>query len=468
MVFCGRTMYFSHFEELQNMSLMVSISGVRGVVGKTLTPEVVVRYTAGFAAYAGSGPIILGRDGRITGSPIANIVSSTLLSMGRDVIALGVVPTPTIGLAVELEKAAGGISVTASHNPIEWNGMKFIGPRGIFLTAGENAELWPIVDQGVFPFAGWKDVGGHRRDESYIEKHIAAVLRLPSVRADAVRSRKFRVVVDCINAAGGSIVPQLLSQLGCTVIPLNADVSGVFARPPEPLPENLGELALAVKTERADLGIAVDPDVDRLVFIMENGEPFGEEYTVASVIDYILGTERVASPSVVVNLSTTRAVDDIAARHGAKVFRSPVGEINVAEKMRETGAIAGGEGSGGVIHPGLHFMRDAIAGIGLVLSHLAGKGGTLSDLKKSLPGYIIRKTAVGVAGKDTDKLLDSIAGKMESSARINRDDGIKFDFDDGWVHLRKSNTEPIIRIIAEGPTAEDADRLLDRFRKELD
>jgi len=245
-------------------------------------------------------------------------------------------------------------------------------------------------------------------------------------------------------------------------------MSGVFSRPPEPLPEHLGELASAVTRERADLGIAVDPDVDRLVFIMENGEPFGEEYTIASVIDYVLGSGDSRGGDIVVNLSTTRAVDDIAARHGAKVHRTPVGEINVAEKMMQTGAVAGGEGSGGVIHPGLHYMRDALAGIGLVLSHLAGFGGTLSGLKESLPDYVIRKSAVSIAGRDAGKLIDDLALKVGSSARINRDDGLRIDFDDGWVHLRKSNTEPIMRIIAEGATAGDADRLLARIRKGLD
>jgi len=450
------------------MSLMVSISGVRGVVGESLTPDVVVQYAAAFAAWAGPGPVILGRDGRITGAPIANIVSSTLLSMGRDVVALGVVPTPTVGLAVGWNGGAGGISVTASHNPMEWNGLKFIGPRGMFLNAADNAALAGILGRGNFRYARWSDAGTHRRDDSAVGRHIAAVIGLPEVKADLVRRKNFKVVVDCINAAGGGIVPELLSQLGCTVIPLNAGMSGVFTRPPEPLPENLGELSAAVREHGADLGIAVDPDVDRLVFIMENGEPFGEEYTVASVIDYVLSSGGAPGRAVAVNLSTTRAVDDIAARHGAKVLRTPVGEINVAEKMKDAGAVAGGEGSGGVIFPGLHHMRDAMVGIGLVLSHLAGSGGTLSALKNSRLAYVIWKTAVSVAGKDPAELLVALALRLASTARVNREDGIKFDFDGGWAHLRKSNTEPIIRIIAEAATAGEADNLLERFRRELD
>lgn len=445
---------------------MVSISGVRGIIGESLTPEVAVRFASAFAAYAGRGPIVLGRDGRITGGPIANIISSTLLSMGRDVIALGVVPTPTVGWTVARRKAAGGISVTASHNPIQWNGMKFIGPSGMFLDGPENARLMGIAEGGPPRYAGWDKVGRHTKDDSAVTRHLEAVLANPLVKPDLIRQRSFKIVADCINAAGGAVVPEMLRRLGCTVIGMNTEMGGVFARPPEPLPENLGALCEEVRKQGADLGIAVDPDVDRLVFISEKGEPIGEEYTVTAAVDYVLG----ASPrggKVVVNLSTTRAVEEVAARYGATVERTPVGEINVAGRMKAIGAVVGGEGSGGVIFPGLHHMRDAIAGIGLVLTSLAASGKTMSAFRASLPEYVIRKTSIRSEGKDTAALLEAVAARLSSTARTNRDDGVKFDFEEGWIHLRRSNTEPIVRIIAEARTAPAADALLERFRNEL-
>ena len=447
------------------MSLMVSISGVRGVVGESLTPEVVVRWASAFAEYSGRGPIVLGRDGRITGPPLANIISSTLLSMGCDVIALGVVPTPTVGWTVAQRKAAGGISVTASHNPMPWNGMKFIGPSGMFLDGPENAKLRELASVPA-RYVGWEETGRHAKDDGALARHLDAVLSHPLVKPDIIRKRSFTVVADCINAAGGAVVPEMLRRLGCTVIGMNDEIDGVFARTPEPLPENLGAVCEAVKRHGADLGIVVDPDVDRLVFITEKGEPFGEEYTVTAAVDYVLG----ASPRggrVVVNLSTTRAVEDVAGRYGATVDRTPVGEINVAGRMKAIGALIGGEGSGGVIFPGLHCMRDAIAGIGLVLSSLAASGNTMSGFRASLPEYVIRKATVRAAGRDTAALLDGVAARVSTAARCNRDDGVKIDFDDGWVHLRRSNTEPIVRIIAEARTAGAAEALVARFRDEL-
>ncbi len=448
------------------MSLMVSISGVRGVVGDSLTPEVVVRYAAAFARYSGGGKIVLGRDGRITGAPFANIISSTLLSMGCDVLALGVVPTPTIGLTVATEGAAGGISITASHNPMQWNGMKFIGPSGMFLDGPENARLQEILSEPP-RYAPWDGMGRHTKDEAAARRHVDAVLSHPLVKPDAIRKRSFKIVADCINAAGGVVVPGMLRLLGCTVIGLNDDVSGVFARTPEPLPENLGALCEAVKRNGADLGIAVDPDVDRLVFITEKGEPFGEEYTVTAAVDYVLGASPRGAGKVVVNLSTTRAVEDVAARYGASVERTPVGEINVAGRMKAIGAVIGGEGSGGVIFPGIHHMRDAIAGIGLILSSLAQSGKTMSAFRASLPEYVIRKTSIRSEGKDTAALIEAVASRLSTTAHTNRDDGVKFDFDDGWVHLRRSNTEPIVRIITEARTAAAAEALLTRFKDEL-
>jgi phosphomannomutase len=312
-------------------------------------------------------------------------------------------------------------------------------------------------------------------DDSYIRQHIDMVLNLPYIKPDRIKKRKFKVVVDCINAAGGLIVPQLLREFGCEVIEMNCDVSGIFSRTPEPIPENLNELCHRVREERADLGVAVDPDVDRLVLITEKGEPFGEEYTITSVVKFILqkNQENHSSSStqrpqnVVVNLSTTRAVDDVAKQYGAHVLRTPVGEINVAQKMREHHAIIGGEGSGGVILPAMHYGRDAIVGVGLIMQQLAEFGGTLSEMKNSLPQYAITKSKVELSAQQPDKLLERIVDRSASKGRVNTDDGVKIDFADSWVHLRKSNTEPIIRIIAEAPTMNQAQQLVQQFKEQI-
>jgi phosphomannomutase len=455
------------------MSLMVSISGVRGIVGTSLLPDTVVRYAAAFGEYcrrAGAQRplVVIGRDGRPTGSGYAHIASSTLLAAGCDVLALGVAPTPTVALAVEREGAAGGIAVTASHNPAEWNGLKFIGPSGLFLTAAENRVLWDIVRDGDVRFAPWDAQGAHRSDPGWLTRHCDMLLGLSLLDADVIRARRFRVVLDCVNASGSTVVPRLLERLGCTVIPLYCDGSGRFPHAPEPVPANLTELAARVPAERADLGLAVDPDGDRLVLITERGEPYGEEYTIATAVAFVLGrharTGGGAPPPVVVNLSTTRAVEDIAARHGARVVRTPVGEINVAQRMRSEGSLIGGEGSGGVILPALHTGRDALAGIALILQMLAEHGGTLSALKDSLPRYEIAKGKVDLASGSAPAILERLAGAARAAgARITADDGLKLDFDDHWVHLRASNTEPIMRIIAEAATAARAQELVDRY-----
>lgn len=452
------------------MSLMVSISGLRGVVGPSLTPEVIVRYTAAYAEYCNRGTIVLGRDGRITGKSIGHIVSSTLLAMGCDVVAIGVCPTPTVQLAVEKKKAAGGISITASHNPIEWNGLKFLAPTGLFLDADENKAFWSIVERQPRTYLPWDRQGRHTPDPGFLDEHIQNVLSLPYIDIGRVRQRGLRVVVDCVNGAGGVIVPKLLREFGCDVVEMNCDLSGIFAHTPEPIPENLTDLCRRVKEEKADLGIAVDPDVDRLVLINEKGEPFGEEYTIASVVKFVLEKESsrsVKSGSVVVNLSTTRAVDDIAAKFGYKIVRTAVGEINVAKTMKEIGAVVGGEGSGGVILPASHIGRDAPVGIGLTLQHLAEFGGTLSELKQTMPQYHITKEKIGVGNSSPDEALNRIKGKFFSAGSINTVDGLKIDFPTSWVHLRKSNTEPIIRIIAEAPTKQEADELVGTFTKEI-
>ena len=453
------------------MPLMISISGIRGVVGESLTPGTIVKYSSAFAEYCARGPVVIGRDGRITGKIIGNMVSSTLLSMGCDVIALGVVPTPTVQIAVEQLRAAGGISITASHNPIEWNGLKFLSHTGMFLNSEENSRLLVIAARKTLSFASWEKIGKHTADESFVQKHIDMVTRLPYMNVEKIRERKFVVVVDCINAAGGVIVPRLLRELGCDIIEMNCDVGGVFARTPEPVPENLGDLCKRVREERADLGIAVDPDGDRLVLITDRGQPFGEEYTVTSVVRFILEKESFAhhgSPlTTVVNLSTTRAVDDVAKQFRAKVFRTPVGEINVARRMKEVGAAIGGEGSGGVILPAAHFGRDAMVGIGLILQQLAESGGTLTELKTSLPHYSIAKSKVKITDENPDDIIARVQKRHALSGTINTDDGLRLDFADSWVHLRKSNTEPIIRIIAEAPTLTVAQQLLQQFINEI-
>jgi phosphomannomutase len=461
---------------LNSMSLMVSISGIRGIVGESLTPEVIVKYSAAFAEHCkrvnpANPSIVIGRDGRITGKIVANIASSTLLAAGVDVIAIGIVPTPTVALAVERLGATGGISFTASHNPIQWNGLKFFASSGLFLDAGENKEVWKIAESGEATYASWQKIGKHTPDDSWIRKHIDEVLSHKYLSVEKIRQRKFRVVLDAVNAAGGIITPILLRELGCEVIEMNCDVSGIFAHTPEPIPENLIGLCERVKQEKADIGIAVDPDVDRLVLITEKGEPFGEEYTVSSAIKFVLEKEKqlghTFTQSVVVNLSTTRAVDDIAAEYHAKVFRTPVGEINVAKRMKSIGSIIGGEGSGGVIFPSIHTGRDAIVGIGLILQLLAERGGTVSDLKASLPQYQIAKGKIDLGTISPDAALLKIQNSVGNEATVNTEDGLRIDYPDYWVHLRRSNTEPIVRVITEARTMKKALEAVDSFKKQI-
>ena len=448
------------------MALMVSISGIRGVVGETLTPEIIVKYTSAYAELCNRGHIIVGRDGRITGKNILDIVISTLRQMGCNVTDLGICPTPTVALAVEKLKAAGGISITASHNPMIWNGLKFFSPTGLFLDADENLKFWHLAEHSA-KYVPWDKQGNYTLNEEFLNEHIRQVLSLSTIDTGKIRARKFKVVLDCVNAAGGIIVPRLLEKLGCEVTPLYCEVTGIFGHTPEPIPENLTELCTKVREVKADIGIAVDPDVDRLVLINEKGEPFVEEYTIATCIDFILKKEKQNNPKVVVNLSTTRAVDDIVNRYGGTTYRTAVGEINVAKKMKEIGAIIGGEGSGGVILPKVHLGRDAIVGIGLVLQCLMEFGGSMSELKATLPQYLITKGKIELGSLNADAILKRLQAKYSSAGIINTDDGLKIDFPEAWVHLRKSNTEPIIRIIAEAHTKAEADELVKKFTAEI-
>ena len=452
------------------MPLMISISGIRGIVGETLTPEVVVQYASAFAEYCKLGTIILGRDGRITGHSISNIAAATLLQMGCDVIDLGICPTPTVGLAVERYKAAGGIAITASHNPMIWNGMKFIGSTGMFLNAEENNQFWSIANRGKAQYKPWNAQGKLTERPQFIDEHINAILSLPYINTPAIAKRKFKVVVDCVNASGGIIVPKLLRAFGCDVIEMYCDVSGIFSHTPEPIPENLTSLAQRVVTEKADVGCAIDPDSDRLVLVTEEGKPFVEEYTIVSAVKFVLEAEKKlgkTNHTVVVNLSTTRAVEDVAALYGATVHRTPVGEINVASRMKQLGSVIGGEGSGGVILPQVHLSRDAIVGIGLFLQLLCDFNGKSSELKASMPQYEIVKSKIDLGSLKPDEILKRLHDKYSKTEKTNFDDGLKIDFTSSWVHLRKSNTEPIIRIIAEAMTKEEAAQLVEKFQKEI-
>lgn len=452
------------------MSLMVSISGIRGVVGETLTPEVIVKYSAAYAEYCKRGKIFIGRDGRATGKSIQEIVTATLLQMGCNVIDLGICPTPTVALAVEKFHGSGGIAITASHNPMIWNGMKFFAATGLFLNAIENKEFWRIADLGNFHYKPWNEQGNLSQNFNFIHEHVQSILELPFVHPTQIAERKFKVVVDCVNASGGILVPSLLRKLGCDVVELFCDVSGIFQHTPEPIPENLTELCAAVIQHKADLGIAIDPDSDRLVLITEEGKPFVEEYTIVSAVKFILDVEKKSGKlnhKVVVNLSTTRAVEDIASFYSAEVLRTPVGEINVAQKMKEVNAVIGGEGSGGVILPKVHYGRDAIVGVGLFLQLLTEFGGTASELKASLPQYEIVKNKIELGTLQPDSILQKLHEHYSKTEKINFDDGLKIDFAESWVHLRKSNTEPIIRIIAEAKTRTEAAALVEKFQQEI-
>ena len=448
------------------MALMVSISGIRGVVGETLTPETVVKYASAYAEFCSRGNIIVGRDGRISGKNVLDIAVSTLRQMGCNVTDLGICPTPTVALAVEKLKAAGGISITASHNPMMWNGLKFFAPTGLFLDTDENLKFWHLAEHSA-KYVPWDKQGNYMLDEEFLDEHIRQVLSLSYIDAGKIRARKFKIVLDCVNSAGGIIVPRLLEKLGCEVTTLHCEVTGIFGHTPEPIPENLTELCAKVREVKADIGIAVDPDVDRLVLINEKGDPFVEEYTIATCIDFVLKKEKLNNPKVVVNLSTTRAVDDIVNRYRGTTYRTAVGEINVAKKMKEIGAIIGGEGSGGVILPKVHLGRDAIVGIGLILQSLMEFGGTMSKLKATLPQYLITKGKIELGSLNADTILKRLQAKYSSAGIINTDDGLKIDFSEAWVHLRKSNTEPIIRIIAEAHTRTEADELVKKFTAEI-
>jgi phosphomannomutase len=436
-------------------TLMVSISGIRGIVGDGLDPQVLVKFTSAYADFTGKGKIVVGRDARISGEMVRLVTEGTLLSKGVDVIDIGIVPTPTVQYTVKTLQASGGIAISASHNPNEWNALKLLNKTGQFMTPEENLQLLKILNKEAASFSSWDNLGTLEYNSESLQNHVKAVMNLQLINPEVISRKKFRVVADCVNGAGSYVIPDLLRLFGCEVIELNCDKTGIFPRLPEPLPENLLETMQVVKDSNADLGIVVDPDVDRLVLITDKGEPFSEENTIAQAVKFILSK---TPGNVVVNLSTTRAVEDIARVYNCQVFRSSVGEANVVKKMKEVDAVIGGEGSGGVIYPALHFGRDALVGIAITLQHLAESGGKLSDLKMQIPSYFIAKKKIDLGDSNPDFVLSKLLEKYNNS-RINTEDGLRVDFDDHWVHFRKSNTEPIIRIITEAKIAEDAERL---------
>src|SRR3989304_4329156 len=444
-------------------TLMTSISGIRGIIGDGLEPEIIIKHTNAYAEIIGSGKVVIGRDARITGEMVDQIVTGTLLAKGIDVIEIGICPTPTVQFNVKELNAAGGIAISASHNPNEWNALKLLNSTGQFLTPDENKTMLTMLNDSRTRFKSWNELGKTIFYDEGIRKHIDAVLNMKHIDLPAIRNKKFRVLVDCVNGAGAYVIPDLLREFGCEVIEMNCEKTGIFPRSPEPLPENLQETMKAVKDSNVDLGIVVDPDVDRLVLITNEGEPFGEENTITQAVKFILSKEK---GNVVVNLSTTRAVDDVAEAAGCKVYRSSGGEANVVKKMKEVDAVIGGEGSGGVIYPALHYGRDALVGIAIKLQNLTEFGKPISELKKSLPDYFIAKKKIELGNIKPDDIINSLVRKYKSE-KVNTEDGLRIDFADHWVHFRKSNTEPIVRIITEAKTKAKAEELSKKHFDEI-
>ncbi len=445
------------------MTLIKSISGIRGTIGgptgNTLNPLDIVKFTTAYAQFIGGKKIVVGRDGRISGQMVRNVVVGTLMGMGYDVIDIGYATTPTTELAVRMSGADGGIIITASHNPRQWNALKLLNREGEFLTAADGAEVLRLAEKEGFNYAEVDKLGSCTIDDTYNKRHIDAVLNLKLVDIEAIKKRKFRVCADTINSVGGIILPDLFRSLGVEFEILNGECTGDFAHNPEPLEKNLHGIMDKMKQGGFDLGIVVDPDVDRLAFICEDGTMFGEEYTLVSVADYVLSH---TPGNTVSNLSSTRALRDVTKQHGGQYTAAAVGEVNVTTKMKEVGAVIGGEGNGGVIYPESHYGRDALVGIALFLSSLAQKGCTASELRRTFPDYQIAKNRIDLTPEtDVDAILVKVKDMFakDISATVNDIDGVKIDFPDRWVHLRKSNTEPIIRVYSEASTMELADDL---------
>ena len=455
------------------MALIKSISGIRGTIGGkpgiNLSPLDIVKFSAAYAGWlqasGKTGTVIIGRDGRMSGEMVNNLCYSTLLACGFDVIDLGLTTTPTVEFAVKKENAAGGVIITASHNPKEWNALKLLNSDGEFINAADGAKLLEIAEAEDFNFATVDKTGKYFLDNSYMQKHIADVINYPLVDVAAIKKAKFKIVVDAINSSGAIYIPALLKELGVKeVTVINAEVNGKFDHNPEPLPEHLTTLSNEVKKKNASLGIAVDPDVDRLCFVCEDGSMFGEEYTLVAVADYILSNRK---GNTVSNMSSTKALKEVTLKHGGEYFPSAVGEVNVVNKMKEVNAVIGGEGNGGIIVPDFHYGRDALIGIGLFLSHLAHSGKSIKQFRGLFPDYFISKNKISLEKNvDVKEVFNKIKDKYKNHP-INTEDGLKIEFDKDWVHLRTSNTEPIIRIYSESNFETTAQNIAKKIMKDI-
>ena len=456
------------------MTLIKSISGIRGTiggeVGDSLSPLDIVRFTASYASFikkqgGSSNTIIIGRDARISGEMVSNIVSGTLMGCGFDVLDVGLSTTPTVEVAVQLHKSAGGIILTASHNPKQWNALKLLNEKGEFLNGAEGEKILELAASEAFEFADVDDLGTYTKDNSYLEKHIQAVLNLELVDVAAIKQANFKVVVDGVNSTGGIFIPALLKELNVDCVELYCTPNGQFPHNPEPLKEHLTDISNLVVKEKADFGIVVDPDVDRLALVSEDGSMFGEEYTLVACADYVLG--KLGGGNTVSNLSSSRALRDVTQKHGGTYTASAVGEVNVVLKMKETNTVIGGEGNGGIIYPASHYGRDSLVGVALFLSHLANKKMSCKTLRDSYPSYFMSKNKIQLTPAiDVDVILETMASKY-ANEDVNTIDGVKIDFADEWIHLRKSNTEPIIRIYTEAKSQQAADDLAVRFINEI-
>jgi phosphomannomutase len=455
------------------VALIKSISGIRGTIGgipgDNLTPLDVVKFTAAFGTIISekkkSVKIVIGRDGRISGSMVRDLVVSTLTGLGINVVDLGLSTTPTVEVAVKMEKADGGIIITASHNPKEWNALKLLNKEGEFISSEIGEKVLELADKQSFSFVPVDKLGTLTIDNSYLQKHIDAILHYPLINAKDIAAKNYKVVVDTINSTGAIFVPALLNALGVeNVILLNGEITGKFAHNPEPIPQHLNELSKEVVRQKADFGIAVDPDVDRLCFVCEDGSMFGEEYTLVAVADYILGKKK---GNTVSNMSSTKALKEITLKHGAEYFPSAVGEVNVVQRMKEVNAVIGGEGNGGVIVPDFHYGRDALIGIALFLSHLASHKNGLKSFRSRYPDYFISKNKIELEKNiDVKSIFQKIKEKYQKNP-VNTEDGLKIEFDNDWVHLRTSNTEPIIRIYAESDFESKADNIASRLMQDI-
>ena len=455
------------------MTLIKSISGIRGTIGgdigDSFTPIDIVKFTSAYAKFISlqdneSKKIVIGRDARLSGLFVSNIVSGTLIGCGFDVVDIGLSTTPTVEVAVEKENAAGGIILTASHNPKQWNALKLLNNKGEFISSEDGQQILSIAENDDYSFSEIDQLGTYNYNDTHNQKHIDDVLDLDLVNVDLIKSKKFRVVLDAVNSTGGMLIPKLLEKLGVECVELYCDPNGNFPHNPEPLPENLTKISRKVVDEKATLGIVVDPDVDRLALICEDGSMFGEEYTLVSVADFVLSK---TPGNTVSNLSSTRALSDITSKYDCKYYASAVGEVNVVEKMKECNAIIGGEGNGGIIYPSLHYGRDALVGIALFLTNLAEKNISCLQLRKSYPNYFISKNKIDLdPNTNIDNIFNILKNKY-SDYNLNLIDGLKIDFDFGWVHLRRSNTEPIIRIYSESTSKEKSDSIAQEFINEI-